>query len=97
LFPFAFHCTGMPIAAAVLKLKKEYEHPDQEVNFVKQSKILEECGVPSDIIKEFTEPQKWLDYFPDFGKKDLQKFGLGIDWRRSFITTSHNKFYDAFI
>ena len=25
LFPFAFHCTGMPIQAAAVKLKKEYE------------------------------------------------------------------------
>jgi leucyl-tRNA synthetase len=25
LFPFAFHCTGMPIQAAAYKLKKEYE------------------------------------------------------------------------
>ena len=25
LFPFAFHCTGMPIQAAAFKLKKEYE------------------------------------------------------------------------
>ena len=24
LFPFAFHCTGMPIQAAAFKLKKEY-------------------------------------------------------------------------
>ena len=25
LFPFGFHCTGMPIQAAAYKLKKEYE------------------------------------------------------------------------
>ena len=25
LFPFAFHCTGMPIQAAAVKLKKEYD------------------------------------------------------------------------
>ena len=25
LFPFGFHCTGMPIQAAAFKLKKEYE------------------------------------------------------------------------
>lgn len=35
LFPFAFHCTGMPIAAAAMKLKKEYENPDEELKFVK--------------------------------------------------------------
>jgi len=27
----------------------------------------------------------------------LKKFGVAVDWRRSFYTTSYNKFYDAFI
>ena len=29
--------------------------------------------------------------------EDLKAFGSAIDWRRSFITTSVNKYYDAFI
>lgn len=29
--------------------------------------------------------------------QDLKVFGAGIDWRRSFITTSVNPFYDSFI
>lgn len=53
--------------------------------------------MPEEEIKEFTNPDKWLTYFPAYGKSDLQKFGLGVDWRRSFITTAHNKYYDAFI
>ena len=28
---------------------------------------------------------------------DLNTFGCAIDWRRSFITTSINPYYDAFI
>lgn len=34
---------------------------------------------------------------PDNNQVDLAKFGVGTDWRRSFITTSANPYYDAFI
>lgn len=30
-------------------------------------------------------------------QEDLQRFGLSVDWRRSFITTQANPYYDAFI
>ncbi|TVU45305.1 hypothetical protein EJB05_04788, partial [Eragrostis curvula] len=30
-------------------------------------------------------------------KEDLKAFGLSCDWRRSFITTDMNPFYDAFV
>ena len=53
--------------------------------------------VEVDTIPEFAEPLKWLNYFPPFGASDLQAFGSAVDWRRSFITTSVNPFYDAFI
>ena len=53
--------------------------------------------VPSDEIADFQDPIKWLEYFPPYGALDLQAFGTAIDWRRSFITTSANPFYDAFI
>lgn len=97
LFPFAFHCTGMPIAAAALKLKAEIENPGKDFGRALQKDILTECGVPEEIIPEFQAPEKWLDYFPEFGKQDLKKFGLACDWRRSFFTTSKNRYYDAFI
>ena len=53
--------------------------------------------VPEDQIPEFADPLKWLNYVPPFGATDLQAFGSAVDWRRSFITTSVNPFYDAFI
>lgn len=28
---------------------------------------------------------------------DLKKFGAGIDWRRTFITTDYNPYYDSFV
>jgi leucyl-tRNA synthetase len=53
--------------------------------------------VPENEIDKFVDPVKWLEYFPPYGAEDLQAFGTAIDWRRSFITTSANPFYDAFI
>lgn len=53
--------------------------------------------VSEEEIPEFADPLKWLEFFPPFGISDLKAFGSAIDWRRSFITTSVNPFYDAFI
>jgi leucyl-tRNA synthetase len=53
--------------------------------------------VPEDEISSFADPLKWLNYFPPYGASDLQAFGCAVDWRRSFITTAVNPFYDAFI
>ena len=54
-------------------------------------------GMKEDEIVPFTDPMKWLDYFPPTGQEDLKKLGVHVDYRRSFITTSVNPFYDRFI
>jgi len=149
LFPFGFHCTGMPIQAAANKLKNEllkYGNPpvfpseEEEAAELaaieakkaatkndKDDDVANQVGktfkgskaklvakgmsgkktvrtwdilkmmVPEDQIAEFADPVKWLEYFPPLGAKALSRFGSCIDWRRSFITTSQCKFYDAFI
>ena len=38
-----------------------------------------------------------MKHFPPLGKSDLKAFGLNTDWRRSFITTDVNPYYNAFI
>lgn len=43
------------------------------------------------------DPQHWLQLFPDKGVEHLKLMGCGIDWRRSFITTDANPYYDSFI
>eukprot|EP01034_Spumella_vulgaris_P030740 gene30739-37998_t len=53
--------------------------------------------VPEEEIHLFNKPEKWLEYFSPHGVNDLKAFGSSIDWRRSFITTSANPSYDAFI
>ena len=39
----------------------------------------------------------WLRHFPPLAMRDLTSMGCGIDWRRSFITTDRNPFYDSFV
>ena len=62
-----------------------------------QWEILLKSGIPEAEIPAFQDPHHWLRYFPPFGKEDLAAFGLHCDWRRSFITTDVNPYYDSFI
>lgn len=133
LFPFGFHCTGMPIAAAALKLKeciaKRGEAAEAEATEVeagqagqaaaaeaapgvfegKKSKavaktggldqydIMLALGIPEEEIPKFTDPTYWLEYFPPLAIKDMKRFGTAVDWRRTFITTDLNPYFDSFV
>jgi leucyl-tRNA synthetase len=152
LFPFSFHCTGMPIQAAANKLKREIEtygldscmkgdfdmaekeaqekaaiaslaasNNESEAKVPTKSfkgsktkavakdggggkgrkktqwEILQMCDVPDEEISSFQDAQHWLRYFPPHCMNDLKLFGLHADWRRSFITTDTNPYYDSFI
>lgn len=54
-------------------------------------------GIPSDQVAKFADASHWLDFFPPIAIDDLKAFGAKIDWRRSFITTAANPYYDSFI
>ena len=142
LFPFAFHCTGMPIKASADKIKnemaqfgvppvfpvvtdaeaeriaaekaaeaaKDLANKDPTKFAAKKSKatakagtqtyqwdIMKSSGVAEDEIPPFADPYHWLEYFPPLAKRDVTAMGCQVDWRRSFITTDHNPFYDAFV
>lgn len=56
-----------------------------------------QLGIPEADIPAFQNPAHWLEFFPPLGQKDLLRFGIHVDWRRSFITTDKNPFYDQFI
>ncbi|KAF1332319.1 Leucine-trna ligase, partial [Globisporangium splendens] len=64
---------------------------------VRQYDIMKLSNIPEEEIPSFSEPLHWLQYFPPHAVADLKRFGMNIDWRRSFITTDVNPFYDAFI
>ncbi|XP_008788336.1 leucine--tRNA ligase, cytoplasmic [Phoenix dactylifera] len=62
-----------------------------------QWEIMRSFGLSDSDIAKFQDPYHWLTYFPPLAKEDLKAFGLGCDWRRSFITTDMNPFYDSFV
>uniref|UniRef100_A0A6C0JVZ3 leucine--tRNA ligase n=1 Tax=viral metagenome TaxID=1070528 RepID=A0A6C0JVZ3_9ZZZZ len=88
LFPFSFHCSGIPIKISADKIKSL----DKE-----QYDIMKSMGIPDNEIPLFSDPTHWLEYFPNQCKSDLISMGVKIDWRRSFITTDKNPYYDSFI
>ncbi|KAI9352501.1 hypothetical protein DFJ73DRAFT_829910 [Zopfochytrium polystomum] len=136
LFPFGFHCTGMPIKACADKLKAEVDQFGQNFErFVEaapaleiqpevqtegkvdptkidkkhgkaaakntglkyQFQIMQQLGVPKEEIHKFADAVHWLYYFPPLTISDLKALGLSVDWRRSFITTDKNPFFDSFV
>ncbi|KAJ4446647.1 Leucine--tRNA ligase, cytoplasmic, partial [Periplaneta americana] len=133
LFPFGFHCTGMPIKACADKLKRELEEfgfppkfPETTTEVVqeetkadavikdkskgKKSKavaksgsgkyqwqIMQSLGLSDDEIRKFADASHWLDHFPPLAVKDLRSIGLHVDWRRTFMTTDSNPFFDQFV
>ncbi|EHB17701.1 Leucyl-tRNA synthetase, cytoplasmic [Heterocephalus glaber] len=59
--------------------------------------IMQSLGLPDEEIVQFSEAEHWLDYFPPLAIQDLKRIGLKVDWRRSFITTDVNPYYDSFV
>ncbi|GAA5927076.1 hypothetical protein JCM1841_001908 [Sporobolomyces salmonicolor] len=62
-----------------------------------QFQIMESIGVHRSEIKKFADPYHWLEHFPPIAQQDLNALGSRIDWRRSFITTPANPYYDSFV
>ncbi|KAJ4871431.1 ATP binding [Raphanus sativus] len=54
-------------------------------------------GLIDSEIAKFQDPYEWLYYFPQVAVEDLRAYGLCCDWRRSFVTTDVNPFFDAFV
>ncbi|KAJ1917024.1 cytosolic leucyl tRNA synthetase [Mycoemilia scoparia] len=61
-----------------------------------QFQIMQSLGVPTEEIHRFADASYWLTYFPPKAIRDLKHLGCKVDWRRSFITTDANPYYDSF-
>lgn len=59
--------------------------------------IMRSLGLNDHEIAKFANAEHWLEYFPPLAVKDLKSMGVKVDWRRSFITTDVNPFYDSFV
>ncbi|GLU21323.1 hypothetical protein SLE2022_374690 [Rubroshorea leprosula] len=62
-----------------------------------QWEIMRSFGLSDSEIARFQNPYEWLKFFPPLAVEDLKAFGLGCDWRRSFVTTDMNPFFDTFV
>ncbi|KAF3191307.1 cytosolic leucyl tRNA synthetase [Orbilia oligospora] len=69
----------------------------KKVNLKYQFQIMKAIGVPKEEIPKFADPYYWLTYFPPLCQEHCNSFGARIDWRRSFLTTDANPYYDAFV
>jgi leucyl-tRNA synthetase len=62
-----------------------------------QFQVMLSLGIPREEIHKLADANCWLHYFPQLWQQHLTEFGCGIDWRRSFITTDINPYYDSFV
>ena len=62
-----------------------------------QFQIMLSLGIPRDEIHKFADANHWLGYFPPICEQDLNSFGARIDWRRKFVTTDANPYFDSFV
>lgn len=62
-----------------------------------QWQIMQSLGLQDEEIKKFADTDYWLEYFPPLAIKDLKLMGAHIDFRRTFVTTDVNPFYDSFV
>ncbi|EJD05001.1 leucine-tRNA ligase [Fomitiporia mediterranea MF3/22] len=88
--------SGAPASSAPDKAKKG-KVVAKATGHTYQFQIMESIGVPRAEIKKFADPQYWLKYFPPIAVADQKALGTRIDWRRAFITTDANPYYDAFV
>ena len=62
-----------------------------------QFQIMLAIGVPLEDIHKFADANHWLHHFPPLAIRDLDSIGARVDWRRQFVTTDANPYYDAFV
>ena len=58
---------------------------------------MKSIGVDESEIANFADPTYWITYFTPRAIEDLKAMGIKVDWRRSFVTTDYNPYYDSFI
>lgn len=62
-----------------------------------QFQIMLAQGIPLEEIHHFADPYHWIKFFPPLAKRDLIAFGARMDWRRQFVTTDANSYFDSFV
>lgn len=76
---------------------KKSKAASKSVKMKYQFQIMLALGIPIEEIHKFADAGYWLEHFPPLCIRDLDNFGARIDWRRQFVTTDANPYYDAFV
>ncbi|KAJ1664536.1 cytosolic leucyl tRNA synthetase [Coemansia sp. RSA 1813] len=61
-----------------------------------QFQVMQAQGMANADIVKFVDAKHWLEYYPPIAIADLKALGCKIDWRRAFLTTDYNPYYDSF-
>ncbi len=88
LFAQGWHATGGPIVSAALRVRE---------GDPKQIGILRSMGISEEEISRYAKPEYWVEYFSREWRRDLERLGVSVDWRREFYTTGLNPPYSAFV
>ncbi|XP_065886463.1 leucine--tRNA ligase, cytoplasmic-like isoform X2 [Dysidea avara] len=73
------------------------KRPKKVKNMKYQWNIMKMMDFKDEEIKMFANIKYWLEYFPPAAMSDLRAIGVKVDWRRSFITTDVNPYFDSFV
>src|SRR3972149_8824796 len=89
LFPQGFHATGEPLMGAIKRLNAGDEMQISTFkNFGASDKDIEKMKKDIKYAVEFWR-NKWMEA--------LKKFGMSVDWRRTFVTALLNPHYNKFV
>mgnify|MGYP001770620891 CR=1 FL=1 len=88
LFAQGWHATGGPIVSAALRVR------EGDPKILADLKLM---GIPDEDVEKFSDPKYWVEFFSKGWRRDLELYGMSIDWRREFYTTYLNPYYSKFI
>lgn len=77
LYPMGFHATGIPIIAVAKRIK------NRDADLIED---LKSFNIPEEDILKMEDPNFCAEYIKDITEKSFHSIGLGIDWRRKFIS-----------
>ena len=89
LFPWAWHWTGKTVAGAADRIRngdEEFIRPIREIDEVSEEDL-----------KKFVDPVYMAKYYTNVNHQAIQRFGISVDWRREFHTSSLNEAFSKFV
>ncbi len=89
LYPWAWHWTGKTVAGAAERIKNGDEA------FIRPIREVDE--VPEEHLRKFVDPAYMAKYYTDVNRDAIKRFGISVDWRREFHTSSLNESFSKFV